>query len=72
MTITHFAVPCGSVWNSENIYYSVNGAHCSEKHDFVKWFRSEVKIFPVFITIDFQCPKIGHPPTALKNNSETD
>ena len=66
MTITHFTVPCDLVWNRENTYCSVNGAHCSEKHDFVKWFRSGVKIFPVFITIDFQCPKTGHPPTALK------
>ena len=66
MTISHFTVPCDLVWNRENTYCSVNEVHCSEKHDFVKWFRSAVKIFPVFITIDFQCPKTGHPPTALK------
>ena len=69
MTISHFTVPCDLLWNRENTYCSVNGIHCSEKHDFVKWFCSAVKIFPVFITIDFQCPKTGHPPTALKNNS---
>ena len=72
LTISHFTVPCDLVWNSENTHCYVNRVHCSEKHDFVKWFRSAVKIFPVFTTIDFQCPKTGHPPTALKNNSETD
>ena len=59
MTITHFAVPCGSVWNSENIYYSVNGAHCSEKHDFMKSFRPTVKNLPVFTTLENPCPKTG-------------
>jgi len=72
MTISHFAVPCGLVWNSKNTHCSVNGVHCSEKHDFVKWFCSAVKIFPVFTTIDFQCPKIGYLRTALKKESETD
>jgi len=72
MTISHFTVPCGLVWNSENTHCSVNGEHCSEKHDFVKCFCSAVKIFPVFITIDFQCPKTGDLPTALKKESETD
>lgn len=72
LKISHFTVPCDLLWNRENTYCSVSGIHCSEKHDFVKWFCSAVKIFPVFITIDFQCPKTGHPPTALKNNSETD
>ena len=72
MTISHFTVPCGLVWNSENTHHSVNGVHCSEKHDFVKWFRSAVKIFPVFTTIDFQCPKIDYLRTAMKKESETD
>jgi hypothetical protein len=72
MTISHFTVPCGLVWNSEKAHCSVNGVHCSEKHDFVKWFHPAVKIFPVFTTIDFQCPKNGYLRTAWKNNSETD
>ena len=72
MTISHFTVPCDLVWNSENTHCSVNGAYCSEKHDSVKWFRSAVKIFPVFTTINFQCPKIGYLRTALKKESETD
>jgi hypothetical protein len=55
--ISHFTVPCGLVWNSENTYCSVNRVHGLEKHDLVKWFRSAVKNFAVFITIDFQCPK---------------
>ena len=59
MTISHFTVPCDLVWNSENTHCSVNGAHCSEKHDSVKWFRSALKNFAVSITIDFQCPKTG-------------
>ena len=50
-------------------YLDPTGSQIGKK---VKWFCSAVKIFPVFITIDFQCPKTGHPPTALKNNSETD
>ena len=36
MTISHFAVLCGLVWNSENTHCSVNRVHGSEKHDFVK------------------------------------
>ena len=72
MTISHFTAPCDLVWNRENTCCSVNGVHCSEKHDFVKWFRSAVKIFPVFTTIDFQCPKIDYLCRALKKESETD
>ena len=72
MTIFHFTVPCGLVGNRKNTYCSVNRVHCSEKHDFVKWFCSAVKIFPVFTTIDFQCPKIDYLQTAMKEEREMD